>query len=90
MSPSVVDAPELAEVEGRELADIVTVKFRRSSNCARARDISAGYFKTWTVDRGLDHGLDYGPKCVGMYDAGMHAFLAQIYAMCTYGLVCNR
>ena len=30
----------------------------------RFRHISWGYFKTWTVDRGLDHGLDYGPNSV--------------------------
>ena len=31
-----------------------------------------GYFKTWTVDRRLDH----GPKSVGLYDARMYALLA--------------
>ena len=40
-----------------------------------------GYFKTWTVDRRLDHGLDDGPKSVGLYDARMYALLA------AYGLV---
>ena len=24
-----------------------------------------GYFKTWTVDHGLDRGLDYGPNSAG-------------------------
>ena len=25
----------------------------------------SGYFKTWTVDHGLDGGLDYGPNSAG-------------------------
>ena len=40
-----------------------------------------GNFKTWTVDRRLDHGLDDAPKSVGLYDARMYALLA------AYGLV---
>ena len=43
-----------------------------------------GYFKTWTVDHRLDHGLDDGPRSVGLYDARMYALLTEIYA---YGLV---
>ena len=39
-----------------------------------------GYFKTWTVNRRLDHGLDDGLKSVGLYDARMYALLAEIYA----------
>ena len=46
-----------------------------------------GYFKTWTVDRGLDHGLDYGPNSVA---SSSIYFTILAFAMCSYSLVCNH
>ena len=44
----------------------------------------SGYFNTWTMDHGLDCGLDYGPNCWA--PPSMH-FTILVFAMCTYGFV---
>ena len=38
----------------------------------------SGYFKTWTVDHGLDRGLDYGPNSAGPpHDLIIHEMLRE-------------